>query len=288
MKMCPDFASLRLFWSPEAATATEKKKKEKKKTQSRSTSSCKWDSTTVRAEVWASHTEVNHIPGRREWFNVYSTAPSFKSDIPLLPSLCCHHSQTNLRKLLCILLKPAKGGRRQFLSNAHTLSQKPNCSCQNIVCALDTGVGTYSLSCYTLHKHPCSEWVTNCVPSSPFSARQPCAVPTLVSDTGYLIGELTALCLFAVHVAAVSDLGQTLFVNKTFFSSWSTWQVEFTVARRFSHPKIPPYCFQYAGEVHACKAGPQMKKPTRGDVTAISRPVPSSPGSTLSKRTGSI
>ena len=119
------------------------------------------------------------------------TAPSFESDIPLLSSLCCHHSQTNLRKLLCILLKPARG-RRQFLSNARTLSQKPNCSCQNIVCALDAGVGTYSLSCYTLHKHPCSEWVTNCVPSSPFSARQPCAVPALLSDIGYLIGELTA------------------------------------------------------------------------------------------------
>lgn len=214
-------------------------------------------------------------------------APSFKSDIPLLPSLCCHHSQTNLHKLLCILLKPAKGGRRQFLSNARTLSQKPNCSCQNIVCALDTGVGTYSLSSYTLHKHLCGEWVTNCVPSSPFSARQPCAVPTLVSDTlSYWWANSAGL--FAVHVAAVSDLGQTLFVNKKNFSTWSTLQVEFTVARRFSHPKIPPYCFQHAGEVHVCKAGPQMKKPMRGDVTAVSRPEPSSPGSTLSKQTGSI
>lgn len=84
--------------------------------------------------------------------------------------------------------KACKEGR-QFLSNVHTLSDEPNCSCQNIVCLHDTGVGTYSLSCYTLQKHLWSEWQ---IAFYHFHF-QPWVAPTLVNDISYLLGELTKL-----------------------------------------------------------------------------------------------
>lgn len=124
--------------------------------------------------------------------------PSLKSS-----RLSCHHYAAIIHTLIFTkLLCSFKGceERRQFLSNACTLSQQSNCGCQNIVCVLVTGGSTYSLSCYTLHKHPYRGWVTNCLLSSPFSAHQPRVAPTLVCDIGYLIGELIVAAVFAMYM----------------------------------------------------------------------------------------